>query len=186
MKKEKDLKLIKLKNLEVAFANLEDDNPYGKSIMVVIDDPVVKSKIETWVRQNNIGKAEQAGVAQFNKYEDQERFKFKFTEHTKVVDMTGKDAIDGLNRGAIISLIAKSYEYHHKQFGSGVSQSLQTIIVMKPAINEADAMTTEYLDELRDSTDDEESKSDESEVIPDEVLDGLSCEEEINLDDIPF
>ncbi len=46
--------------------------------------------------------------------------------------------------------------------------------------------TWRYLDELRDSTDDEESKSDESEAIPDEVLDGLSCEEEINLDDIPF
>lgn len=168
MDKEKDLKIIKLKNLKVAFANLEDDNPYGKSIMVVIDDPVVKLKIETWVKQNKIGKDEQAGVAQFNEYEGQERFKFKFTDHTKVVDMTGNDATDCLNRGAVISLIAKAYEYHHKRFGSGVSQSLQTVVVMKPAVNEEDVATTEYLDELkRDYSEEEHDAS----MIPDEVLD---------------
>ena len=125
-------------------------------------------------------------MAQFNKYEDQERFKFKFTEHTKVVDMTGKDAIDGLNRGAIISLIAKSYEYHHKQFGSGGKPVFTNHNRHEASNQRSRCHDFEYLDELRDSTDDEESKSDESEAIPDEVLDGLSCEEEINLDDIPF
>jgi TusA-related sulfurtransferase len=181
MNKEKDLRIIKLKNLKVAFANLEDDNPYGKSIMVVIDDPVVRSKIETWVKQNKIGKAEQAGVAQFSEYEGEERFKFKFTDRTKVVNMTGKDAIEGLNRGAVISLVAKAYEYHHKQFGNGVSQSLKAVVVMKPAVNEEDAMTSEYLDELKDDGYSDEDKSD-----PEAALDVLDDEEEINLDDIPF
>ncbi len=169
MNKEKDLRIIKLKNLRVAFANLEDDNPYGKSIMVVIDDPVVKSKIETWARQNKIGKAEQAGLAQFIEYEGEKRFKFKFTDRTKVVNMTGADAIEGLNRGAIISLVAKAYEYHHKQFGNGVSQSLQAVVVMKPAVNEEDVATTEYLDELKRDCSEEHDDS----MIPDEVLDGF-------------
>ena len=164
MDQEKDLKIIKLKNLKVAFANIED----GKSIMVVVDDPVVKLKIETWVKQNKIGKDGQAGVAQFNEYEGQERFKFKFTDHTKVVDMTGKDAIDCLNRGAVISLIAKAYEYHHKQFGSGVSQSLQTVIIMKPAVSEEDVTTTKYLNELKEDYIEEES---DNLVIPDNILD---------------
>lgn len=94
--------------------------------------------------------------------------------------MTGKDAIEGLNRGAVISLVAKAYEYHHKQFGNGVSQSLKAVVVMKPAVNEEDAMTSEYLDELKDDGYSDEDKSD-----PEAALDVLD-DEAINLDDIPF
>ncbi len=176
---ENDPKIIKLKNVRVAFANLEDDNPMGKSIMVIVDDPVVESKIRTWVSQNKIGKSnDNPGVANFNEYDGQKRFKFKFTERTKVVDMTGKDALEGLNRGAVVSLVAKTYEYHHKQFGDGVSQSLKTVVVMKPATNEENALTEEYLDELKESPHDEDKN--ESEVVPDDIP------EEIDLDDIPF
>ena len=176
---ENDPKVIKLKNVKVPFANLEDDNPMGKSIMVIVDDPVVESKIRTWVSQNKIGKSnDNPGVANFNEYDRQKRFKFKFTDRTKVVDMTGKDALEGLNRGAVVSLVAKTYEYHHKQFGDGVSQSLKTVVVMKPATNEENALTEEYLDELKESPHDEDKN--ESEVVPDDIP------EEIDLDDIPF
>lgn len=181
---ENDLKIIKLKNVKVAFANLEDDNPMGKSIMVIVDDPVVESKIKTWVSQNKIGKSnENPGVVNFNEYDGQKRFKFKFTDRTKVVDMTGKDALEGLDRGAVISLVAKTYEYHHKQFGSGVSQSLKTVVVMKPATNEESAMTTEYLDELKEESlqdKDEDEGKNEPETTPDDDLD------EIDMSDIPF
>lgn len=175
---ENDPKIIKLKNVKVAFANLEDDNPMGKSIMVIVDDPVIESKIKTWVSQNKIGKSnENPGVANFNEYDGQKRFKFKFTDRTKVVDMTGKDALEGLNRGAVVSLVAKTYEYHHKQFGSGVSQSLKTVVVMKPATNEENALTTEYLDELKEESPYDEDEN-ESEVVPDDIP------EEIDMGDI--
>ncbi len=181
---ENDLKIIKLKNVKVAFANLEDDNPMGKSIMVIVDDPVVESKIKTWVSQNKIGKSnENPGVVNFNEYDGQKRFKFKFTDRTKVVDMAGKDALEGLDRGAVISLVAKTYEYHHKQFGSGVSQSLKTVVVMKPATNEESAMTTEYLDELKEESlqdKDEDEDKNKPETNPDDDLD------EIDMSDIPF
>lgn len=177
---ENDPKIIKLKNVKVAFANLEDNNPMGKSIMVIVDDPVVESRIKTWVSQNKIGKSnENPGVANFNEYDGQKRFKFKFTDRTKVVDMTGKDALEGLDRGAVVSLVAKTYEYHHKQFGSGVSQSLKIVVVMKPATNEESAMTTEYLDELKEESLQDEDKN-EPEANPNDDLD------EIDMSDIPF
>lgn len=67
---ENDPEIIKLKNVKVAFVNLEDDNPMGKSIMVIVDNPVVESKIKTWVSQNKIGKSnENPGAANFNEYD---------------------------------------------------------------------------------------------------------------------
>lgn len=177
---ENDPKIIKLKNVKVAFANLEDNNPMGKSIMVIVDDPVVESKIRTWVSQNKIGKSsDNPSVANFNEYDGQKRFKFKFTDRTKVVDMTGRDALEGLNRGAVVSLVAKTYEYHHKQFGDGVSQSLKTVVVMKPATNEENALTAEYLDELKEENSHNEDKN-EPEVVPDDIP------EEIDMSDILF
>lgn len=175
MNKEEDPKVIKLKNLKVAFANLDDKDKLGKSILVVVDDPIVEEKIKTWVSINKIGK-DNPGETKFNEYEGQKRFKFKLTKHTEVVDMAGQDAIDGLNYGAVVSIVAKAYEYHHKHFGSGVSQSLQAVVVMKPAINEAKAMTASFLDEL-----DKEVSRDKSEVIPEDIPD-----DDIDLDKIPF
>lgn len=175
MNKEDDPKVIKLKNLKVAFANLDDKENLGKSILVVVDDPVVEEKIKTWVSVNRIGK-DNPGETKFNEYEGQKRFKFKLTKHTEVVDMAGQDAIDGLNYGAVVSIVAKAYEYHHKHFGSGVSQSLQTVVVMKPAINEEKATTANFIDELH-----EDASRTESEVAPKDIPDG-----DINLDEIPF
>jgi len=172
---EKDPKILKLKNLKVAFANLDNKDNLGKSILVVVDDPVVEEKIKTWVSVNKIGKDE-PGVAKFNAYEGEKRFKFKLTNHTEVVDMAGQDAMDGLNYGAAVSIVAKAYEYHHKQFGNGVSQSLQTVIVMKPAINEAKVMTAGFLDELN-----EEASGTEPDVVPKDIP-----EDDSYLDNIPF
>ncbi len=172
---EKDLKILKLKNLKVAFANLDNKDQLGKSILVVVDDPVVEEKIKTWVSTNKIGKDE-PGVAKFNEYEGQKRFKFKLTNNTEVVDMAGQDAMDGLNYGAVVSIVAKAYEYHHKQFGSGVSQSLQTVIVMESAVNEAKAMTASFLDELN-----EEANGAEPDVVPKDIP-----EDDFDLDSIPF
>ena len=175
MKKEKDPKVIKLKNLKVAFANLDNKDDLGKSILVVVDDPVVEEKIKTWVSVNKIGKDE-PGVAKFNEYEGQKLFKFKLTNNKEVVDMAGQDAMDGLDYGAVVSIVAKAYEYHHKQFGNGVSQSLQTVIVMKPAVNEAKAMTADFLDELN-----LEANGAESDVVPKDIP-----EDDFDLDSIPF
>lgn len=175
MKEEKDPKILKLKNLKVAFANLDNKDQLGKSILVVVDDPVIEEKIKTWVSVNKIGK-DDPGVAKFNEYEGQKRFKFKLTNNTEVVDMAGQDAMDGLNYGAVVSIVAKAYEYHHKQFGSGVSQSLQTVIVMKSAVNEAKAMTASFLDELN-----QEVSGAESDVAPKDIL-----EDDFDLDSIPF
>jgi hypothetical protein len=175
MKEEKDPKILKLKNLKVAFANLDNKDQLGKSILVVVDDPVIEEKIKTWVSVNKIGK-DDPGVAKFNEYEGQKRFKFKLTNNTEVVDMAGQDAMDGLNYGAVVSIVAKAYEYHHKQFGSGVSQSLQTVIVMKSAVNEAKAMTASFLDELN-----QEVSGAESDVAPKDIP-----EDDFDLDSIPF
>jgi hypothetical protein len=84
--------------------------------------------------------------------------------------------MDGLNYGAVVSIVAKAYEYHHKQFGSGVSQSLQTVIVMKSAVNEAKAMTASFLDELN-----QEVSGAESDVAPKDIP-----EDDFDLDSIPF
>ena len=172
---EKDPKILKLKNLKVAFANLDNKDQLGKSILVIVDDPVVEEKIKTWVSINKIGKDE-PGVAKFNEYEGQKRFKFKLANHTEVVDMAGQDAMDGLSYGAVVSIVAKAYEYNHKQFGSGVSQSLQTVVVMKAADNEAKAMTASFLDELN-----QETNGVESDVAPKDIP-----EDDLDYDNIPF
>lgn len=174
--KEQDPKIITLKNLEVAFANLDEDGQFGKSITVFVDDPVVEDRIKTWVKTNNIGK-ENPGIAKFYEHENRKQFAFKFSRYTNVVDSNNNDALDGLNRHAVIAITAKAYEYNSAEYGKGVSQTLLSVVVMKPVADEAKVATSELLSEL----DEENNDQSQSDVAPTDIP-----EEEINLDDIPF
>lgn len=140
---------IRLNGVEVVFANL-DDTGYGKSITVSAVDPEVEKAITEWVKENNIGKGEKAGVPNFKEYEGRKQYAFKINDYTRFAGLNGLTQ-NNLGYGARISLIAQAFEWSNK-FGSGISSSLTAVLVEKAANSASDGDLAELLGDNPNAT----------------------------------
>jgi TusA-related sulfurtransferase len=140
---------IRLNNVEVVFANL-DDTGYGKSITIAATDPEVQKEIAEWVKENNIGKGDKAGVPNFKDYEGKKQYAFKINDYTRFAGLNGLTQ-NNLGFGARVSLIASAFEWSNK-FGSGISSSLTAVLVEKAANSASDGDLAELLGDNPNAT----------------------------------
>lgn len=140
---------IRLNGVEVVFANL-DDTGYGKSITVSAVDPEVEKAITEWVKENNIGKGDKAGVPNFKEYEGKKQYAFKINDYTRFAGLNGLTQ-NNLGFGARVSLIAQAFEWSNK-FGSGISSSLTAVLVEKAANSASDGDLAELLGDNPNAT----------------------------------
>lgn len=181
---------LKLRGVEVVFANL-DDTGFGKSITVSATDKAVEKEITDWVVANNIGKGEKAGKPNFKEYEGRKQYAFKINDYTRFAGLHGLTE-NNLGFGARISLIAQAFEYDNK-FGKGVSASLSAVVVEKGANSAADGDLAELLDETGATPTQEQSGYDKAKAMAEKLKNKVDPEydfkdndEEIQLSDIPF
>ena len=140
---------IRLDDVEVVFANL-DDTGYGKSITIAATDAEVVRSITEWVAENNIGKGDKAGVPNFKDYEGKKQYAFKINDYTLFAGENGLSK-NNLGFGARVTLIAKAFEWSNK-FGSGISSSLTAVLVKKGANSASDGDMAELLGESPTAT----------------------------------
>lgn len=133
---------VRLNNVEVVFANL-DDTGFGKSITIKATDPAVVEAITAWVTENKIGKGDKAGVPNFKEYEGKKQYAFKINDYTRFAGLNGL-SVNQLGFGARVSLIANAFEYDNK-FGKGVSSSLSAVVIEKGADSASDGDLAELL-----------------------------------------
>lgn len=131
-----------LRDVAVVFANLEDEG-FGRSITVDATDKEVNKAITKWVKDNNIGKGDKAGIPNFKEYEGKTQYSFKLNDFTRFAGLNGLSEKD-LGFGARISLVANAFEYDNK-FGKGVSGGLSAVVVEKRASTSADGDLEELL-----------------------------------------
>lgn len=189
---------IRLNGVEVVFANL-DDTGYGKSITVSAVDPEVEKAITEWVKENNIGKGDKAGVPNFKEYEGRKQYAFKINDYTRFAGLQGLTQ-NNLGYGARISLIAQAFEWSNK-FGSGISSSLTAVLVEKAANSASDGDLAELLGDNPNATitgveivEDTVSGYDKAKAAADAIRNKKSAptdefgnvDVDISLDEIPF
>lgn len=194
---------IKLNSVKVVFANMKDEG-FGRSITIDATNPETQKTIEEWVKDNNIGKADNAGKANFKEYEPEVgdkviQYSFKINDYTKIVGVNGLVS-DDLGYGAVVSIMAQAFQYDNK-FGKGTSASLTAVVITASVRTSSDDDVDELLSEA--------GIEKVEEVFPGatEVTSEVTTEEdkarekwgkktndaplpepqgEINLDDIPF
>lgn len=155
-----DKKKLKLKDVKVVFYNPEDEG-FGTSITIDATDSKVKEQISNWYKENNIGK-DNPGVPKFKEYTNEKtgettnQFAFKITEHTKYAGINGLSDKD-LGYGAIVDLIANSFEYSNKFTGgkTRVGQSVSAVVIKSGASSGGDADLQELLGEAAEEPDKE-------------------------------
>ena len=176
---------IRLNNVEVVFANL-DDTGYGKSITISATDPEVVKKITNWVVENKIGKGDKAGVPNFKEYEGRKQYAFKINDYTRFAGLNGLTQ-NNLGFGARISLIASAFDWENK-FGKGTSSSLTAVVVEKAANSASDGDLAELLGDA-DGAVVEEGTSGyaKAKAMADKLKKpALEVDETFDLSDVPF
>jgi hypothetical protein len=166
---------IRLNNVEVVFANL-DDTGYGKSITISAVDKEVEQAITDWVKENKIGKGDKAGVPNFKEYEGRKQYAFKINDYTRFAGLNGLSPTN-LGFGARISLIASAFAWENK-FGKGISSSLTAVLVEKAANSASDGDLAELLGDAPEPATNNAPKPDTVHAVKDG--------EEVSFDNIPF
>ena len=133
---------ITLKNVKVVFVSLEDEG-FGRSITVDATSKEVKETITKWVKDNNIGKGDNAGKPNFKDYENTTQYQFKMNDNTRFAGINGLSEKD-LGFGAQVSLTANSFQYDNK-FGKGTGSSLSAVVVEARSPTSADSDLAELL-----------------------------------------
>lgn len=174
---------IKLKDVKVIFANLEDEG-FGRSITIDATDENTQKQISEWVKANKIGKGEKAGVANFKEYQPEDggkviQFSFRLNEHTQFVGFHGLDK-GNLGYGATVSLIANAFEYNNK-FGTGIGASLSAVLITKGSSTAADSDVAELIGD-HGGEPEKLPKPEDNLPTDAEVMGG----ETVDLSDIPF
>lgn len=139
---------IKLSSVKVVFANLEDEG-FGKSITIDATESKLQDQISAWVKANNIGKAGNAGIANFKEYEKDGnktiQYSFRINDYTKFAGLNGLNE-SNLGFGAIVSLVAQAFDYDNK-FGKGTSASLSAVLVENSNTTSADSDLADLVSE---------------------------------------
>lgn len=150
MTKEINTKL-KLSNVKVIFANFEDEG-FGTNITIDATRPEVREAITKWVKENNIGKGDKAGIPNFKEYKADDadpitQFSFKHNQYTKFAAINGTFKKEDLGYGAEISLIANAFLVDNK-FMKGTSSSLQAVLLTKPTESVSEDALKELMSDM--------------------------------------
>jgi len=190
---------IKLNNVKVVFANMKDEG-FGRSITIDATNPETQKAISEWVKDNNIGKTDNAGKANFKEYEPEVgdkviQYSFKINDYTKIVGANGLVSND-LGYGAVVSIMAQAFQYDNK-FGKGTSASLTAVLITASVRTSSDDDVDELLSEAgiekveevfpgatKDTTEEDKAREKWGKKTDDAPL--PEPQGEINLDDIPF
>lgn len=132
---------LKLSKVKVIFANFKDEG-FGTNITIDATNPEAQEAIKKWVKDNNIGKGEKAGIANFKEYKSDDphtviQYTFKHNKFTKFIASNSEFSEDMLGFGAEISLIANSFPVDNK-FMKGNSSALLAVKVIKPKTSGAE------------------------------------------------
>ena len=168
---------LKLKNVEVVFANLEDEG-FGRSLTIKVTSENEKA-INDFFKVNQIGneKSKVIGEPNYKEYEGTKQLGIRFNDNTRFAGINGLDQID-LGFGARIDCIVNAFEYNNK-FTRGatyVGASLSAVVVLSGRRTGADADLNDLLNEAQ-----------EREFVQgDEFVQKESEQAESAKDDLPF
>lgn len=135
-----DSSTLILKDVKVLFANFEDKG-YGRSITIDASDKAVQDAITKWVSDNKIGlivkgrnanEATYDGKPKFTDYNGTIQYSFKLAKEDNPAfktEIEGKTLKD-VRYTAHINLVARAF-YYDNNFGSGVSQVIDAICLVK-------------------------------------------------------
>ena len=168
---------LKLKNVEVVFANLEDEG-FGRSLTIKVTSENEKA-INDFFKVNQIGneKSKVIGEPNYKEYEGTKQLGIRFNDNTKFAGLNGLDKLD-LGFGARIDCIVNAFEYNNK-FTRGatfVGASLSAVVILSGRRTGADADLNDLLNEAQ-----------EREFVQgDEFVQKESEQAESAKDDLPF
>jgi len=168
---------LKLKNVEVVFANLEDEG-FGRSLTIKVTSENEKA-INEFFKVNQIGneKSKVIGEPNYKEYEGTKQLGIRLNDNTKFAGLNGLDKID-LGFGARIDCVVNAFEYNNK-FTRGatyVGASLSAVVILSGRRTGADADLNDLLNEAQ-----------EREFVQgDEFVQKESEQEESPKDDLPF
>ncbi len=168
---------LKLKNVEVVFANLEDEG-FGRSLTIKVTSENEKA-INDFFKVNQIGneKSKVIGEPNYKEYEGTKQLGIRFNDNTRFAGLNGLDKLD-LGFGARIDCIVNAFEYNNK-FTRGatyVGASLSAVVILSGRRTGADADLNDLLNEAQ-----------EREFVQgDEFVQKESEQAESTTDDLPF
>lgn len=168
---------LKLKNVEVVFANIEDEG-FGRSLTIKVTGENEKA-INDFFKVNQIGneKSKVIGEPNYKEYEGTKQLGIRFNDNTRFAGLNGLDQLD-LGFGARIDCIVNAFEYNNK-FTRGttfVGSSLSAVVVLSGRKTGADADLNDLLNEAQ-----------EREFVQgDEFVQKESAQAESATDDLPF
>ncbi len=168
---------LKLKNVEVVFANLEDEG-FGRSLTIKVTSENEKA-INDFFKANQIGneKSRAIGEPNYKEYEGTKQLSIRFNDNTRFAGLNGLDKLD-LGFGARIDCIVNAFEYNNK-FTRGatyVGASLSAVVILSGRRTGADADLNELLNEAQ-----------EREFVQgDEFVQKEVAQAEGTTDDLPF
>lgn len=168
---------LKLKNVEVVFANLEDEG-FGRSLTIKVTSENEKA-INDFFKVNQIGneKSKVIGEPNYKEYEGTKQLGIRFNDNTRFAGLNGLDKLD-LGFGARIDCVVNAFEYNNK-FTRGatyVGASLSAVVVLSGRKTGADADLNDLLNEAQ-----------EREFVQgDEFVISQETEAERAKDDLPF
>lgn len=142
---------LKLKNVEVVFANLEDEG-FGRSLTIKVTSDNEQA-INEFFKVNQIGneKSKVIGEPNYKEYEGTKQLGIRFNDNTKFAGLNGLDQLD-LGFGARIDCMVNAFEYNNK-FTRGatfVGASLSAVVVLSGRKTGADADLNDLLNEAQE------------------------------------
>ncbi len=168
---------LKLKNVEIVFANLEDEG-FGRSLTIKVTSEN-EAEINQFFKVNQIGneKSKVIGEPNYKEYEGTKQLGIRFNDNTRFAGLNGLDKLD-LGFGARIDCIINAFEYNNK-FTRGatyVGASLSAVVILSGRRTGADADLNDLLNEAQ-----------EREFVQgDEFVQKESEQAESTTDDLPF
>lgn len=142
---------LKLKNVEVVFANLEDEG-FGRSLTIKVTSDN-ETMINDFFKVNQIGneKSKVIGEPNYKEYEGTKQLGIRFNDNTKFAGLNGLDQLD-LGFGARIDCFINAFEYNNK-FTRGatyVGASLSAVVILSGRKTGADADLNDLLNEAQE------------------------------------
>ena len=168
---------LKLKNVEVVFANLEDEG-FGRSLTIKVTSEN-ETMINEFFKVNQIGneKSKVIGEPNYKEYEGTKQLGIRFNNNTRFAGLNGLDQLD-LGFGARINCFINAFEYNNK-FTRGttyVGASLSAVVILSGRRTGADADLNDLLNEAQ-----------EGEFVQgDEFVQKEVAQAESAKDDLPF
>lgn len=175
-----DTEKLVLKNQEILYCNKRDENyKYDSLTLRVYDDD--RQAIEDWAKLNKIGSDGdecKSPIKDCHIAKDAPTvpaITCKLHNDTEIFDSAGQQvSFSDITTKSIVNVAIRPYSYNSKEYGSGTSYYLTSIMVVKTEPNQCREDAKALL-EL--SYDDSDNNTKEEIIVK---------EEKINLDEVPF